>query len=314
MSKTLDIIIPCFNEEKNIQALWDELVKILKNIDDLNTSCIFIDDGSTDGTVKEIKKIQRSNKSVILIEFTRNYGHASALEAGISRSTADALISIDADLQHPPILILEMIKKWRQGYLVVSTIRETKTRINIFKKITSSAFYFVINLISDVKIHSGSSDYRLIDSRVINTLNSLPESPKFYRGLIPWLGFSEYQIKFHAQPRLSGETGYSLSKMFELARLGITSLSFKPLKLIFLTGMGLTLFSSFIFITLLMIKLIVDYDLFSMTTILLFFVLAFTGILVTLQGIVGLYMIDILRNSRRRPTYILKFNSSTKAS
>src|SRR3990167_2528013 len=192
---------------------------------------IFIDDGSTDNTDSEIKKYTSKNSNIKLISFYRNFGHQMALSCGYSKASGDCIISMDSDLQDPPEIIQQMINKWKSGSLVVYAKRKTRNVDNLFKRISATFFYNLMNFLSDVPIPKDVGDFRLLDKKIVDYLNSLPEQSKFLRGLVAWGGFPASFVSFDREKRNSGETHYSFGKMVNFALDGIISFSVKPLRL-----------------------------------------------------------------------------------
>jgi len=301
----LSVILPSYNEEKNIPLIYAELVKYI-DTSRFNYELIFVNDGSSDKTWKQIEKVALKDSSVRGINFSRNFGHAVALEAGLLEAKGEVVIMMDTDLQHPPSLIPELIEKYDEGFDIVNTIRLSTEDTGIFKNISSKIFYGLMNGISDLELREGEADYRLISRRSLDTLNSLKESPKFYRGLVNWIGYDVARIDYKAGSRVHGKSSYTLKKMLELARMGITSFSLRPLKLIFTTGMFLSGFSLILLIALLVIKFFIDTSLVSYGAILTDVLLFATGIIITFQGVVALYLVDIFSATKARPTFIVR--------
>ena len=224
----LSIIIPVFNEKDNIKPLLQRLLPIIKNY---KYEVIFIDDGSTDNTNSEIKKYTSKNTNIKLISFYRNFGHQMALSCGYSKASGDCVISLDSDLQDPPEIIQNMIDQWKKGDLVVYAKRETRSVDNLFKRISASFFYNLMNFLSDIPIPKDVGDFRLLDRKVVDYLNSLPEQSKFLRGLVAWGGFPASFVSYDREKRNSGQTHYTFGKMVNFALDGIISFSVKPLRL-----------------------------------------------------------------------------------
>ncbi|MEO5690813.1 MAG: glycosyltransferase family 2 protein [Candidatus Saccharimonadales bacterium] len=303
--KLLSIVLPSYNEERNVPLVYTE---ILKSIDTakFQYEIIFINDGSSDDTWEVIKQLSIKDAHVRGINFSRNFGHAVALEAGLVNAKGDVIVMMDADLQHPPELIQQLIKKYDEGYDIVNTVRLSTEGAGILKKLTSKGFYKFINSISDLKLHDGEADYRLMSRKALNTLNSLRETPKFYRGLVNWIGYDVARVEYEAGNRMHGKSSYTLKKMLELARMGVTSFSLKPLKLIFTAGMLLATLSTLLLIAMLVIKFLINTELVSYNAILTVTLLLVTGILAIFQGVVALYLVDIFNATKGRPTYIIR--------
>ncbi|MCH5138986.1 glycosyltransferase family 2 protein, partial [Clostridiaceae bacterium UIB06] len=226
----LSIIVPVFNEEEVVMETYRRLTKIVRGIEE-NYEIVFVNDGSFDSTSYKIKKICNKDYHVKLINFSRNFGHQAAITAGMKCSRGKAIIVIDADLQDPPEVIIEMVKKWREGYKVVYGKRISREGETIFKKVTAKLFYRFLNYFSDIKIPTDTGDFRLIDRKVCNVMNGLPEHNRYIRGLVTWVGFSQTGVEFVREKRLAGETKYPLKKMIRFSLDAITSFSSKPLKL-----------------------------------------------------------------------------------
>lgn len=306
MAKTLlSIVLPSYNEEKNVTLVYKELMKYI-DTKKFDYEIIFVNDGSRDNTWNEIEKISKSDKSVRGINFSRNFGHHAALEAGLLNAKGDVVIMMDADLQHPASIIPELIVRWEEGFDIVNTVRLSTENAGMFKNITSTLFYKILNSLSDLQLCDGESDYRLISRKALDSLNSLPESPKFYRGLINWIGYKVARVEFRAQARQYGKSSYTLKKMIELARLGLTSFSMKPLK--FIIAFGITLVSAAFaaLVVMLFVKFTISPGYFSNNAILVMFLVLITGMLTTFQGIIAIYMVDIFNAAKGRPSYIIK--------
>lgn len=299
----LSVIIPVFNEEKNIQPLLNQLLKVVKKY---NYEIIFVDDGSTDKTVEIIKKIGSKNKNIKLISFYRNFGHQMALSAGYQEAKGDAVATIDADLQDPPYLILEMITKWQKGAKIVYAKREERQGESFFKLFTASMFYKLINFLSDTPIPNEVGDFRLIDKSVVNYLKSLKEKPSFLRGLVSWPGFPTDYVYFKRNKRLTGRTHYGFFKMINLALDGIVSFSTKPLRIAIYFGF-FTGILGFLGIIYKLLQKVFYPEQFTVGWIGLFTAIMFLGgIQLITIGIVGEYIGKIYQEIKDRPNYLIK--------
>jgi dolichol-phosphate mannosyltransferase len=302
----ISIVIPAHNEEENIPLLYARLKELFKKKTRYQLEVIFIDDGSQDNSSREIEKIAKKDKRVKGIFFSRNFGHQAALEAGLKMAKGDAVIMMDADLQHPPEIIPEMIEKWQRGFEVVNTKRMETEDESLLKKITSKLFYSFINWISDIHIEPGSADFRLIDRGALDSLNSLPEKDKFYRGLVNWIGFHSTYISFKADSRKHGASSYSLGKMVSLARIGVTSFSMLPMKIIITIGSFLFFGGGVLLAIMVYVRWFVDDGFFSGNAILSVFMIVSNGLIVVMIGIISVYQINIFKEAKNRPTYIVK--------
>lgn len=300
---TISIVIPCYNEEGNIEILYNQINKVLPNT---TIEYIFVDDNSNDNTLSIIEHLSKNNTNVKYLSFSRNFGHQSALRAGLEYSTGDCVISMDADLQHPPELLPTLINKWKEGYDIVYTIRKDIENVSIFKKATSAFFYRLINSLSDIEINQGSADFRLLDKRIVRVLtNDITEYHLFYRGLISWIGYNQIGIEYVPNKRFSGKSKYSFMKMVNFAIDGITSFSIKPLKLAILLGLLLSVLSGIYGIYVLGMSIFTDETVKGWSSVLLS-ILFIGGVNMVLLGIIGEYMGKLYIQSKNRPYFLIK--------
>jgi len=300
----LSIIIPVFNEEKNINPLLKRLLPTIKNY---QYEMIFIDDGSKDGTVKTIEEKIKINKNIKLIVFQRNFGHQQALTAGYQITKGDCVISLDADLQDPPEIIPQMIEKWEKGAQIVYARRAKREVDGFFKKETAGLFYKLINFLSDTPIPDNIGDFRLLDKEIVTFLNQLPERSRFLRGLVAWGGFSETYVYFEREKRAAGKTHYTISKMFNFAIEGITSFSVKPLRLAvyfgFITGILGFLGVAYAIYR----RLFLPHDFWVTGWTATFVAIMFMGgIQLLTVGIIGEYIGKIYQEIQSRPKFLIK--------
>lgn len=298
----ISIVIPAYNESGNIETITEKLKDELKGKEEFEI--IFVDDGSTDQTLAEIKTIMKTEKFVEVISFSRNFGHQKALKAGLDHAKGDCVISMDADLQHPPEVLHKLIDKWREGYDVVYTIREDTQDIGFVKRITSRCFYKIINFISDVDIPFGAADFRLLDRKVVNELKQFKEKWLFIRGIVSWLGFKQVGIEYRVQPRHAGNSKYSILKMIAFAIQGITSFSILPLRISTILGV-LFSFGSFLYaLYALYIKFFTNEFIQGWTSILIS-VLFLGGIQLICIGMIGEYLGKMFIETKERPNYVI---------
>lgn len=306
MKKNITIVIPSYNEESNIEKLLESLNEAIVSLN-YNFKILFVDDGSRDGTILKLKSLAREQHNLFYIELSRNFGHQNALKAGIdyAKLNSDAVISMDGDLQHPPALIPELIARWEEGYDVVYTVRAETESLSYFKNKTSKWFYSLMNKLSEIKFEPGTADFRLIDKRVAEVFSDFTENELFIRGIINWVGFSQYAVDYMPQDRYSGKSKYTLSKMIRFAIQGITSFSTRPLYFAVFLGLGLSIFSIIFF------SIYVGYSLYfghpisgwaSVITAIVFF-----GCLnLIVLGIIGIYIGKLFMQSKGRPNYLVK--------
>jgi dolichol-phosphate mannosyltransferase len=265
---------------------------------------IFVDDGSSDGTLDVIKGIASDDPRVKFISLTRNFGHQNALKAGLDHSSGDCVITIDADLQQPADRIPDMVGMWLKGHDVVVAVRKNAAESGFFKRISSRVFYRMINLVSDVKIAQGTPDFRLLDRKVVDEICRLRENYLFFRGLVPWFGYRQAQIQYDQSPRLSGESKYTYRKMVGFASSGVTSFSIKPLRISMVTGILVALVAFVYAAYAITIALFTDRALPGWTSILVS-VLFLGGIQLIMIGILGEYLGKLFVENKRRPNYII---------
>jgi glycosyltransferase involved in cell wall biosynthesis len=303
MKKKVSVVIPSFNEEGNIEALAARLVKVLQTIK-YDYEVIFVDDGSSDGTLERLKGLAGLDSHLYYLELSRNFGHQNALKAGYDYADGDCVISMDGDMQHPPEMIPQFLEKWEEGYDVVYTCREYQDETTFFKTKSSDLFYGVLNSLSDTKLERGTADFRLIDRKVANVVSSLNENGLFIRGLIKWLGFKQYGIHYQAEARFSGQSKYTLKKMFTFASQGITAFSVRPLYLA--TGLGI-FFSllSLLYIPYILISYYYGHVISGWASILATIVF-FGGMQLMVLGIIGTYLGKLFMQAKQRPNYIIR--------
>lgn len=298
----LSIIIPVFNEEKNIPHVYKEIKKV---VDKYRYEIIFVNDGSRDNTLFELKKITAIDKEVRVVSFVRNFGHQMALTAGYKTSHGDCVVTIDADLQDPPELIHKMVIEWKAGFDIVYAKRNERVD-SLFKKTTAHIFYRLLNFLSDTSIPNDVGDYRLLDKKVVSFLNNLPERSRFLRGLVAWSGFSSTSVLFNREKRLYGETHYPLAKMINFALDGIVAFSIKPLKIATFMGTACSIFGFLGIVYALYVRIFLANQ-FWVTgwTTLIVGIMFFGGVQLLTIGIIGEYIGKIYQEIQQRPQYII---------
>ena len=308
----ISLVIPTFNEEGNVLRLYDEIKQVLLELHIAHYEVIFIDDGSSDASLERIEELRKQDTNVHFLQLSRNFGHQHALKAGLDHASGAAVISLDADLQHPPALIKDMIQLWRNGAEVVYTRRKDQQNIGIFKKWSAKAFYWFANKISEVPIEEGTADFRLLDQKVVAAIQTFKESHLFLRGLIPTLGFKQVALDYEPAARFSGKSKYSLSKMFHFAINGITSSSAKPLYFSIYLGLFFAFLAFFYGCYAIYIAVFTDAAITGWTS-LIASILFIGGIQMILIGIVGIYLGKLFVQSKQRPTYLIKNTTLTPA-
>ena len=296
MKPTYSIIAPVFNEKECLDVLYRRVAEVMDR-SGAPWELVLVDDGSTDGSSEIMKHFAEKDPRVRCIFFARNFGHQIAVTAGMDHALGDAAVVIDADLQDPPEVILELIEKWKEGYEVVYAVRKERDGESWFKKWTASAFYRLIDKIADVRIPLDTGDFRLYDRKVIEVMKKMPEKNRFLRGMSSWVGFKQIGVEYHREERYAGKTHYPLKKMLKLALTAITGFSTVPLQLAYWLGFGIAGLSVLAFI----IDLITGGD--NGTTVSVFFM---GGVLLIILGIIGEYIGRIYDEVRNRPLYVTR--------
>ena len=304
MSK-ISVVVPMYYEEEVANECYNRLNKVLTSIPNYEHEIIFINDGSKDKTLSILEEIAKQDNNVKIISFSRNFGHQCAVTAGLKYTTGDAIVIIDADLQDPPELIPEMLKLWEQGYEVIYGKRKTRDGESKFKLLTAKMFYQTLNALSDVDIPKDTGDFRLIDKKVVDVVNSLPEHNKFLRGLMSWVGFNQTPFEYERKERFAGKTKYPLKKMLKLASDGIISFSTKPLKIV--GGIGiLSIIASFIILIYSILSYIFKWNnLMPGWTSLMVTITFLAGAILISLWMISEYIARIYDEVKGRPQYII---------
>ena len=300
----ISTIVPSYNEEKNVPLIYKRLTDTLSQISD-KYEIIFVNDCSKDSTLSVIKQISEEDSHVKYISFSRNFGHQIAVSAGLDMCKGNAVVIIDGDLQDPPELILEMYKKYQEGYKVVYAKRKTREGETWFKKATAKLFYRFLAAMTSIEIPVDVGDFRLIDKVIVNHLRNMPEKSKYIRGQISWIGYKQTFVEYHRDARLYGKTNYPLKKMLRLAFDGITAFSDKPLKMASAIGIISAILSLLAIIYALISHFIFDSAVSGWTSLIIS-VLFIGGVQLITIGIIGEYIARINNDVRNRPLYIIE--------
>lgn len=309
----ISIVLPVYNEENTISALYESLVKNLQTIENTDYEIIFVNDGSKDNSLKEIKKITVKDNKVRFIDFSRNFGQQIALSAGIDFAKGDYIVLMDSDFQDPPEIIPNLYKIALQGNDVVYAKRRSRKGESILKRFTAKIFYRTLNLITRCHIPVDTGDFRIISRKVANILKSMPEQQKFLRGQIAWIGFRQAMIEYDRPERFKGKSNYSFSKMLKFAMDGITSFSDFPLKFATFMGFFMSIVAFILMLWALYQRLIVKQYVQGWTSLILS-VLFLGGIQLISIGIIGEYIGRIAGNIRKRPLYVISETNIEKES
>ncbi|UFH55716.1 glycosyltransferase family 2 protein [Spirosoma sp. KNUC1025] len=302
----ISLIVPAFNEEENLPVLVHRLMAIMESYD--SYEILIIDDGSSDQTRYVLRQLSNAYPVVRFLSFSRNFGHQMALRAGYDNARGEAVICLDADLQHPPELIPTLIAKWRQGYEVVYTVRQADPKLSWFKQTTSKYFYRLLRTVSNLNIEDGAADFRLLDRKVVNTIRQFKENDLFLRGAISWVGFRQCRILYEPAARYAGRSKYSFRKMLKLAAMGITSFSTRPLYLSVLLGFLMFMLASLFGAEALYEHYYTNATVSGWTTLVLLLVLI-GGVQFIMIGIIGVYLGKTFVEVKGRPAYIISDTS-----
>ncbi|HLO58370.1 MAG TPA: glycosyltransferase family 2 protein [Bacteroidales bacterium] len=299
----LSIVIPLFNETDNLDQLVLELQSVIQQIGK-PSEIILVDDGSSDGSFDKVRTICALNKNVTGLSLSRNFGHQVALMAGLQQAQGNLIITMDADLQHPPNVIPELLKQHESGFDIVNTRRIDGKETGAFKKVTSKYFYRIINRIAQVNIPEGSSDFRLMSRKALDAFLQFGERDRFTRGLVSWMGFRQTVFPYECPPRFAGKSKYTLRRMLHFAADGITSFSSRPLRIA--SYMGIIVFLAGLAYAVYAIIQHINGKTIQGWTSLLVTVLLLGGIQLLSIGIIGEYLARIFNESKSRPLYFIK--------
>ena len=298
----LSIVIPAFNEEGNVRAVYDRIRQcIAGQVDDFEL--FFVDDGSSDNTSRIVEEMHREDHRVGLVTLSRNFGHQVALMAGLDRCHGDAVIALDADLQHPPEMIPQMIEQWKSGAMIVQTVRNSGDSVGVGKKLSSWLFYSLFRKFTGLALETGAADFFLIDRQVLLALNDCRDATRFTRGLLTWFGYKRVLLPYTADKRHSGDTKYSIGKMLRFALDGILAFSSAPLRMVGGIGVFSTLLSLVYLAYTICIRIFSQSAApgwASVVTVVTFF----GGVQLITLWLLGEYLARLVDLSRKRPIYL----------
>jgi glycosyltransferase involved in cell wall biosynthesis len=301
----LSVIVPCFNEQEVLRETHRRLVAVLETIPSLGYEIIYVDDGSRDATPEILERLAASDASVRVVRFSRNFGHQTAVTAGMEHAAGDAVVLIDADLQDPPEVIPEFVERWREGYHVAYGVRTDRPGETAFKLTTAKAFYRLLNRVSETEIPLDTGDFRLVDRRVVEALRAMPERDRFVRGMVAWAGFRQVPVPYRRAERFAGESKYPLFKMLRFALDGVTSFSVAPLRLATWLGFLVSGLALAGIVYALALRLFTSNWVTGWTA--LFIAVLFVGGTQLLSlGIIGEYIGRIYGEAKGRPLYVVQ--------
>ena len=303
MKKHISLVIPVFNEEGSLPVLAAAIHHVFLNLP-YSYNLLFIDDGSRDQSLAVIKKMSQEDERINYLSFSKNFGHQNALKAGLDHAKGDCVISLDADMQHPPSLIPTLLQRWEEGYDVVYTVRNEGADISVFKKRSANVFYRTLNWLSEVDVEVGTPDFRLLSRPVLEVLKNLNEYDLFFRGLVKWVGFKQVAVEYEQQERFAGKSKYTIKKMMSFALQGITSFSIRPLYAAAYLGFFIS-FLSVLYVPYALYSYYFGHIISGWASVIVT-IAFFGGLQLTILGIIGIYLGKLFMQSKGRPLYIIK--------
>lgn len=302
--KRVTILVPCYNEEQSLPALYSALNELMGQNTDYEWEVLMVNDGSRDHTIDVIKQLRSKDKRICYIDLSRNFGKENAMLAGFDYATGDAVVIMDADLQHPPSVIPEMLEKWEEGYDDVYGRRLSRGKESWLRKKLSMWYYSILQKTTRVEILQNVGDFRLLDRKCIEELKKLRETERYTKGMYCWIGFKKCAVDFETQDRVAGQSSMSMKSLFSLAVDGITSFTVAPLKISIVLGLVVSL-TAFIFMCYVLINTWVYGDPVQGYPTLMTVVLFLGGVQLLSLGIIGEYLGKIFNETKNRPVYIV---------
>ena len=302
----LSIVVPCYNEDKVINIFYENLKKVVKQFEDkYEYEIVFIDDGSKDETFSKMKEIRKKDDNIKIISFSRNFGKESGIYAGLSNSTGDLVVVMDSDLQHPPEIILEMLKYIEEGYDTVATRRKNRKGEPAFKNFCARMFYKLINKFMEIKLKEGVQDFRMMKRNVVDSILSLNEYNRFSKGIFNWVGFNSKYIEVENVKRAAGKTKWSFNSLWDYAIEGITSFTTAPLKVSIFIGLFVFIISLIFAMSIVIQTLVMGKDVpgYASTIVSVLFM---GGVQLLCMGILSEYISKMYMEIKDRPKYIVK--------
>ena len=303
--KKISILIPCYNEEKSLPLLYPELVKLMEGNKAYDWELMFVNDGSTDGTLAALQQLRQQDSRVNYVDLSRNFGKEAAMLAGFDYVTGDCMVIIDADLQHPPTLIPEMIKHWEAGYDDVYAKRRSRGKESWLRRRLSLLFYKLLQSSSRFDVLQNVGDFRLLDRKCINALKRMRESERYTKGTYSWIGFNKKEVEFDQGDRLAGDSSWNFRRLFSFALDGITSFTNAPLRISTMMGFVVSV-CAFLYMIYVFCKALIYGDPVQGYPTLVILVLFLGGIQLLSLGIIGEYIGRIYNETKNRPDYIVR--------
>ena len=308
----ITLLIPCYNEQEVLEQLWLRLNTILGEISAVSFEILFINDGSTDNTLHVIKKLAAQHPQISYLDLSRNFGKELAMIAGLDYADSDAVIIMDADLQHPPELIPEMIAYWKEGYDDVCAKRRQRTGESFIRRWAANTFYSLLQKISTIKIQEHVGDFRLLDRRCVEAIKLMRETQRYTKGIFSWIGYRKKEILFDSALRAAGTTKWSWLKLINLAIEGITSFTTFPLRLSSIAGLVISLIS-FAYMGWIIFNTLIFGDPVQGFPTLVSIILFLGGIQLIFLGVIGEYLARVFNETKRRPLYLVNEYNGTKS-
>lgn len=299
----LSIVVPVLNEERNIEPLTERIDRTCAQLAH-SYELILVDDGSTDGTAQRVAALRERYPQLKLVRFSRNFGHQAALTAGMDVASGDAVVVMDADLQHPPEVLGQLVARWMEGYDVVYTVRQDTEDASLKKRATSWIFYKVFRVLSSIDMPANSADFRLIDRKVADAFRSLRERTRFLRGLTSWVGYPSIGVPFRADARLSGQAKYGFRRMLRLALDGVISFSAAPLYAAIYAGLAISSLGFLYAVYVVYARFFTDNVVPGWASLVVFGAFV-AGLQLTLMGMIGVYVGRIYEEVKQRPLYLV---------
>lgn len=310
--KAITILIPCYNEERSLDILYQHLQYIIKSLTRYNFKILFVNDGSKDGTLAKMREMHKNDSIVSYLSLSRNFGKENAMLAGLDYAEGDAVIIMDADLQDPPELIPQMIAEWEKGYDDVYARRRSRAGETWLKKATAHWYYRILQKFADIDIPADVGDFRLLDRQAVDALCSLRERQRYTKGLFSWIGYNKKELLFDRDPRAVGSSKMNFFKLFGLAIDGITSFSVAPLRLASILGLVISTIA-FFYLLFVIIKTLLFGDPVAGYPSMISVILFMGGIQLIVLGIIGEYVGRIFNEAKGRPDYLVSEYNGTKA-
>lgn len=308
----ITLLIPCYNEQEVLEQLWLRLNTILGEISAVSFEILFINDGSTDNTLHVIKKLAAQHPQISYLDLSRNFGKELAMIAGLDYADSDAVIIMDADLQHPPELIPEMIAYWKEGYDDVCAKRRQRTGESFIRRWAANTFYSLLQKISTIKIQEHVGDFRLLDRRCVEAIKLMRETQRYTKGIFSWIGYRKKEILFDSALRAAGTTKWSWLKLINLAIEGITSFTTFPLRLSSIAGLVISLIS-FAYMGWIIFNTLIFGDPVQGFPTLVSIILFLGGIQLIFLGVIGEYLARVFNETKRRPLYLVNEYNGKKS-